>query len=235
MQEGDLLLCTVERISPTVVFVRLPDGSEGTIISSEISPGRIKNMRAHVVPKKKVICKVLKISGDHPHLSLRRVTARERKESMQEFKQEQTLGASLKQILGKDSEKIKETIVKDFESLQKFIEAAREDKTLLKKYIPASAQEQLNKILEKKRKAVELNQIIKLKCIEDDGINKIRNTLALEDKKISITYISAGKFKLKLIAEDFKQGKKELQAITEQLEENAKKNSCEIHITEDKK
>ena len=235
MNEGDLILCTVERITPTVVFVKLPDGSEGTIISSEIAPGRIKNMRAHVVPKKKVICKVLKISGDHPHLSLRRVTARERKESLQEFKQEQTMEASFKQILKQDAEKIRVDIVQDFTSLQKFVEAAREDNTILEKYIQKSGQEQLKKILQKKRKAVELNQIIKLKCLEDDGINKIRDTLNLTGEEISITYISAGKFKLKLIAEDFKIGKKKMQEITEKIEENAKRNSCEIQISEDKK
>jgi translation initiation factor 2 alpha subunit (eIF-2alpha) len=235
MQERDLLLCTVERISPTVVFVRLPDGNEGTIISSEIAPGRIKNMRAHVVPKKKVVCKILKISGDHVQLSLRRVTARERKEVMQEFKQEQAIKTSFKQILKEEAENVERKINEDFKSLKEFCDIAREDKQLIEKYIPKEKQEQIEKILNKKKKSVELNQIVKLKCIEDDGINKIRNTLDLKGKEISITYISAGKFKLKLIAENFKQGKKELQAITEQLEENAKKNSCEIHISEDKK
>jgi len=45
MEEGDLVLCKVEKVTSTVTFVRLSDGQSGTIVSSEIAPGRIKLMR----------------------------------------------------------------------------------------------------------------------------------------------------------------------------------------------
>jgi len=54
-EEGDVVLCTVEKIEGTVVFVNI-DGTnkQGTIITSEVAPGRIRNIREYVVPKKKI-------------------------------------------------------------------------------------------------------------------------------------------------------------------------------------
>ena len=80
LEVGDIVLCTVDRIVGTVVFVKIKGYGEGSIIMSEIAPGRIRNLRQYVVPKKQIVCKVLRISGDRIDLSLRRVTQKEKKE-----------------------------------------------------------------------------------------------------------------------------------------------------------
>ena len=82
-EEGDLVLCTVDRIVGTVVFVKIKSKDkeiEGSIVLSEIAPGRIRNLRDYVVPKKKIVCKILRIKGENIELSLRRVSQKERKE-----------------------------------------------------------------------------------------------------------------------------------------------------------
>ena len=53
---------------------------ERSRILSEIAPGRIRNLREYVVTKKRIICKILRISGERIYLSLRRVTPKEQKE-----------------------------------------------------------------------------------------------------------------------------------------------------------
>jgi len=234
MEEGDLILCKVKEVSNTITTVELPNGKQGTIISSEIAPGRIKFMRQYVVPNKKIVCKVLEISGNNIHLSLRRVNSKERKEVMQTYKQEQATKAAFKQMLGDKLEKTKEKILGDFETLAKFIEAAREDKKLIEKYIPKVNQESIAKLTEKKKKNQELKQNIKIKCLGEDGVKKIKKVFELNDKNISVSYISAGQLKLKLVVEDFKQGKKRMAEIIEELEEKAKKYKCEFFASEDK-
>ena len=107
LEEGDIILCTVDRIVGTVVFVKIEDKEEGSIIISEIAPGRIRNLRDYVVPKKRIVCKVLRKTGDRIDLSLRRVTQKERKEVMDRSKQEQSYKNILKSVLG---EKCKEKI-----------------------------------------------------------------------------------------------------------------------------
>lgn len=231
-KEGDLILCKVKKVTNTITFVELPNGQEGTIISSEIAAGRIKLMRQYVVPNKQIVCKILSIENGNFHLSLRRVTAKEKSEVMQKAKQTQALETAFKQILKDKAEATKEKILKNFDSLYAFATSAKSDSTLLEKYIPKASQEQLEKIINKKRKNEEFKKLIKIKCLASDGLNKIRDALQISSEKTKITYITAGEFSLKLEVEDPKQGKKEMQGITEELEKKAKKNDCEIFISD---
>jgi len=234
MEEGDLLLCTVKKVTNTITFVELPNGHEGTIVSSEIAPGRIKLMRQYVVPNKKIVCKILKISGNNINLSLRRVNSKEKKEVIQSFKQSQAINVAFKQIFKENENKIEEKILKDYKDLQEFVKSARNDESLISKYIPKKNEEAIKKVINKKRKNAELKQNINIKCLEDDGVQRIKKIFNLKKPNITITYISAGKFKLKLSVEDFKQGKKEMTEILEELEKRAKENNCEFYATEEK-
>jgi translation initiation factor 2 alpha subunit (eIF-2alpha) len=234
MEEGSLVLCKVKEVSNTITSVELPDGKQGTIISSEIAPGRIKFMRQYVVPNKQIVCKILGISGDNVHLSLRRVNSKEKKEVMQIYKQEQAINVGFKQILGDNLEKVKDKILKDFETLGQFIKATREDKKLIEKYIPKTNQESIKKLTEKKKKSQELKQNIKIKCLEEDGVKKIKEIFDIKDENVSVNYISAGQFKLKLRVDDFKEGKKRIAEILEELEEKTKKYKCEFFTSEEK-
>ena len=74
MEEGDLVLCTVKRIIGTTVFVDIEGNGEGTIITAEIAPGRIRNLRDYVSPGRKIVCKILSLKGKQINLSLRRVS-----------------------------------------------------------------------------------------------------------------------------------------------------------------
>lgn len=234
MEEGDLVLCKVEKVTNTITFVSLPNGQEGTIISSEIASGRIKLMRQYVVPNKQIVCKVLRIEGNHIHLSLRRVSSKERKEVMSAYKQSQAINVAFKQILGEDGEKVKNNILEKFETLNEFATAAKVDESLIKQYIPKEKVEAIKKILEKKRRATELKQNIKIKCLEDDGVQKIKDLFNFKNPNISITYISGGNFRLKLTVQDFKEGKKQMTEIIEKLEKQAKEKNCEFYASEEK-
>ena len=57
--EGQIVLGTVSKIVGTTVFVEIEGNGEATLITSEISPGRIRNLRDYVVPGKKIVCKIL--------------------------------------------------------------------------------------------------------------------------------------------------------------------------------
>lgn len=234
MEEGDLILCKVKKVTDTITFVEMPNGHEGTIISSEIAPGRIKLMRQYVVPNKQIVCKILKIDGEHVHLSLRRVNSKEKKEVMASFKQSQVINVAFKQILGGEEESIKETILKDFKDLAEFINSARTDESLIAKYVPKEKQSAIKQVTEKRTRKEELKQNIKIKCLEDNGVSRIKKIFTIDDENVSITYISAGNFRLKLAVTDFKEGKKKMTELIEELEKEAKENNCEFYATEEK-
>ncbi len=234
-KEGDLVLCTVDKVENTICFVHLQDGSKGTIISSEIAPGRIRFMRAYVVPNKKIVCKILRVSDNSIQLSLRRVNVKEKKQVLQEHKQQLANKVALKQILGEDYEETKEKILKDYSDLLTFIQSAREDVDIFEKYIPKQYLGQIQKIVEKKKKQVELKYVIDIKCLSGDGINKIKEIFDIKDLNLRITYVSAGKFILKLKANDFKEGKMTISKILEKIEEKSKESNCELEYKEEKK
>jgi len=54
----DIIICTIKKILPNCVFVILDEyeNKEGLIHISEISPGRIRNIRDFVKEGKKIVC-----------------------------------------------------------------------------------------------------------------------------------------------------------------------------------
>ena len=87
LEDGEIVLCTVDRIDGAMVFVKIDNADGGSITFSEIAPGRIRNIRDNVIPKKRIVCKVLRVSRGNYELSLRRVTPKEKKELMEQQKQ----------------------------------------------------------------------------------------------------------------------------------------------------
>ena len=107
LEEGEIVLCTVDRIDGTNVFVSIEGDGEGIIQTSEIAAGRIRNLRDYVVPKKKIVCKILKISGNRVELSLRRVNQKEQKEILEQYKTDKSFTSILNTILGqKEAEEV---------------------------------------------------------------------------------------------------------------------------------
>jgi len=232
--EGDLVLCTVENVGNTVTSVFLVDGTRGTIVSSEIASGRIKFMRAYVVPNKKIVCKVLGIRGDNLSLSLRRVNAKEKTQVLQDYKQKQAIMVAFKSILGEDYNSVEEKILKNYSEFDDFIEDVRKDDKVISKYLLSKYVEQVQRIFDKKQRRVEVKYVISVKCLESDGMQRIKDIFQLENKDIKINYLSAGNFSLKYLADDFKSGKQDMVVILEKMQEKAKNNNCDFEYREEK-
>ena len=222
MQEGDLVLCTVDTIEGTTVFVHLPTGEKGTIVTSEVAPGRIRNIRVHVVPKKKIVCKILRIKGNNIELSLRRVNTKEKKEVMDIYQKEKGLIATLKKIF-ENADEILEKIKKEF-SITEFFEKAKQDAKILEKFIPKDSIERILKILnEKKEKDVIVKKEFNISSKAENGVSIIKSILPDE-----VTYIGAGKFLLTIKDKNYKDANQKSSAILEDIEKNAKKHGCEF-------
>ena len=131
---GDIVLCTVDKIVGTTVFVALEDKREGSIVISEIAPGRIRNLREYVVPKKKIVCKILRISSNNLELSLRRVTQKEKQEKLEAIKQEKSYKSVLRNILGDASEKAIK-VIEQQNTLYDFLKKAKVNPKILEKLV----------------------------------------------------------------------------------------------------
>ncbi len=229
-EEGDVVMCTVDKIAGTNIFVKIEGGKEGCIVMSEIAPGRIRNIRDYVVPKKKIICKILRISGDRIDLSLRRVTQKEQKEVKERDKQERSYEKILTSILGDKAREIIKTISEE-EKVYDFLQDAKENSKKLEKIVGKEDSKRILDILKaQKKKTSILKKEISLTSTKSDGISLIKKILK-QIEGFEIRYISAGKYSIKKETEDLKKTDIELKKILADLEKDAKKKGLEVSIT----
>jgi len=233
LEEGQIVFCTVDKIVGTTVFVKIQGNNEGTITTSEIAPGRIRNLRAYVVPGKKIVCKILSIKNGRIQLSLRRVKQNERKELLDKIKKEKNYNAILRTVLGKEkAEKIIEKITEK-QSIFDFFEEIKENPKNLEKSVNKKEAEKILQILEsKKDKPKEIKQIFKLSNKSSEGIKIIKEIInkACKNSRCEVSYIAAGKYRLSMIGENFKELKTEINRIINEIENKAKKQKCDFSI-----
>jgi len=231
LEVGDIVMCTVERIAGTVVFVKIDRDGQGSIILSEIAPGRIRNLREYVVPKKRIVCKVLRISGDRIDLSLRRVTQKEKKEILEEYKQEQSYKSILKTVLQNNVEKTIQEIEKT-ERLYDFLEEAKENSKKLEKIVGKKDSEKILNILKtQKQKTAIIKKEFNLTTTKPNGLKLIKEILKPR-KNIETKYLSAGRYILKTEAKDAKTADTELKNMLSEIEKTSKKQGLKFSITE---
>ncbi len=231
LEPGDIVLCTVDRIVGTVVFVKIDGNGEGGIIMSEIAPGRIRNLRDYVVPKKRIACKVLRVSGDRIDLSLRRVTQKEQKEVIEQENQEKSSKSILKTILGEElaEKKIKE-IYSQNNSLHEFLHQSKENpKELDKIFEKEHARKILDILKNQKQKKAEIKKEILLTSNAEDGLDKIKRVFA-EKGKAEIKYLSGGRYSIKIEDIELKKADNSLRIILQEIEKKAKQEGVQFAI-----
>ena len=230
--EGDLILCTVTSVQFHSVFVDIEEyGKGGMIHISEVSPGRIRNIRDFVKEGKKIVCKVLRINQEKGYidLSLRRVNESEKKRKIEDIKKEQNAEKIIEIAAGKIGIKteqlymeISEKIMKNYSSLHAFFEEAIKDDKLLesvvsdKKYLKIIDETVKQRI---KPTEVEIKGKLKITTFAPDGIGIIKESLKkAEDAgkgKITINYLGSGLYRFMIRAPDYKEAEKLMKNATE--------------------
>lgn len=229
LAEGDSFLCTVTRIESAAVFVNIDDlNIEGMIVYSEISAGRIRNIREFVSVGKKIVCKVLRKKDNHIELSLRRVTASERDGIMDKYQKERVLSSILKPILKEAVPQIVEKIKKEKDILE-IVNNLRSNPQPLKEYLTPSQFDILKKQLsEKKEKEKEVKRKISLKSDSESGIKDIKSILDVE--KADISYLGSSQFLITVKAKEYKQANSQLEKILASIKDNSKAHKAQLEI-----
>ena len=229
-EEGDLVLCTVTNVQFHSVFVDLDEyGKGGMIHISEVSPGRIRNIRDFVKEGKKVVCKVLRINKEKGYidLSLRRVNESEKRRKIDGIKLEQNAEKIVEIAAGKIGMKTEELYNKFPEklragSLYEFFEASVKNESLLEdlgidgKYLQAIAETIKQRI---KPVDVEISGKLRIATFAPNGIDVIKESLkkAMEAGKgrMGINYLGSGLYKFMVKAPDYKEAEKLMKNATE--------------------
>ncbi len=244
-EEDEIVLCKVTKIYPSSVFVDLLEYNDsGMVHISEVSPGRIRNLRDYVSVGRQIVCKVLRIHRDRGHidLSLRRVNSNQRREKLDEIKQEMKAESLVKAVSKRLKitpevlyKKLTEKIFKDYSHLHLcFKELVTDEKfDLTKLGIEAKiAKEIKTAVLDKfKPKKFIIQGEIEIKTYHPEGVDKIKKVL-MEVEKVSETinlfYLGAGRYKVIIEDFDYKPAEKTLKNVLKHLDKFNDKQSTAV-------
>lgn len=235
-EEGELVLCTVEQILKTSVFVKL-DGYDkvGIVTTAEISPGRIRNIRDFVVLNKKIVCKVLRVDVERGHidLSLRRVSLKERKDLLEEYSKEKSAVSILSKILGENLNELSEKIKSEYKSLYIFLQSSRENPDLLKKF--GIKEDDAKKIFDAISEKIKIKKIEAKAKIEINGIKDIdiiKEALKIDNPKVKVSYISAPFYLISIEGKDYKDVNHSMSQVLSEIKSRVKKAGGEVEESE---
>ncbi|MEM4260434.1 MAG: S1 RNA-binding domain-containing protein [Candidatus Woesearchaeota archaeon] len=230
-EEGELVQCLITKIQYNSVFATLTEYEKtGMIHISEISPGRIRNIRDFVVEGKIVICMVLKVNKERGYidLSLRRVNESEKRKKSDEIKQEQkaeklieTVAELLKKPVQDIYREISVPITKKYRYIHyAFEEVITNNLNLESLGIKKEITDPLTKIIKDKIriKEIYIKGEIKISIYEQNGLNIIKKALMNAEKnKNIIRYLGGGKYSITFTASDYKIAEKEMKETIENL------------------
>lgn len=238
-EEGELVFCTVTNVQYNSVFVKIEEyGRQGLIHISEVSPGRIRNIRDYVKEGKMVVCKVIKIDKERGHidLSLRRVTEMQKRQKTDERKQEQkaekiieSLATQIKKQPEKLYEEIAKVVLPKYEMIHyAFSDVVENDISLEKLGVPKEYAKTLEESIREKikPKSVVISGTISMKSYAEEGLELVKEALiAAEktDKAVIIRYLGAGNYSIEIEAKDYKEAEKILKNALDAIETKLKK------------
>jgi len=228
---GELVLCTVKKISLHSVFVSLDEylNVEGMIHISEIAPGRIRNLRDYVKEGKRIVCKVLYINPatGNIDLSLRRVGTSFMVQKINEEKQEEkseklleSVGTELKLSLAEMYKQVGEMAIMNYGSLHNFFqEIVASGKEIIDELkIPGNLSKRLYEVVKEKIKPVEFTAegTLKLVSYDSNGVDIVKEALkTIDNAGGKVTYLGAPKYKVEFTSFDKKEASKKLSSSTE--------------------
>ncbi|ENN96651.1 translation initiation factor IF-2 subunit alpha [Methanocaldococcus villosus KIN24-T80] len=236
-EEGDIVIGVVKEVKPYGAFVELLEypGKEGMIHISEVTSGWVKNIRDHVKPGQRVVAKVLRVDEKKGHidLSLKRISEQQRREKIQEWKRFQRASKMLERAaekLGKSLEEAWDEVGYLLED--EFGELYNAFETLVIEGKEALegldiSEDWKNVLYEVAKESIELTNvevegIIEMTCFEPDGIDRIKKALKealkanpYEDVEVKITYVGAPKYRVEVIAPDYKSGEEVFKNVCE--------------------
>ncbi len=240
--KGEIVIGTVKRVLDFGAFVSLDEyeGREGMVHISEVASGWIKDIREHVKKGQKVICKVLDINPKRGHidLSIKDVNERQRREKLQQWKNEMRAFKWL-EIIGEklnvsmdELERIGKKLLKEYDSVYSaFEDAAYEGYEVLTPIVGEKFAKEMAELAREniKPKRVKVRGYFELKSMASDGIERIKKALA-EAKKVAkdgvemkIEYLGAPRYRIVVEAEDYKIAENVLKKATERVLKTIKK------------
>jgi len=231
-EPGELVVGRVDEIEDFGVFVDLLEYEDkrGLCHISEVASGWIKNVRDHVNTDQRVVAKVLDVdrSAQQIDLSLKDVNDHQRKDKIQEWKNEQKADNWMELAFGEEISDerytaIANALLAEFASLYDGFEQAAIHGSEALADVDLD-DEEIDAIVETARENVSVPYVtvtgyVDLTC-PDGGVDVIQDALKAaegngeipEEVDLDVTYVGAPEYRIEVRAPDYKTAESQLEA-----------------------
>lgn len=243
LKEGELVKGRVKKILPQCAFLELEsyENKKGTLHISNISSSWVKDIKDEIGKGEELICKVIEVNEDI-ELSLKAVSEeeklqKEREESLERRAEEILKAAAKKADIDKEEiEKIEKNTYGKSRSLYGYLELAKEKGVEIFKEVGASKEliKSLEEVLKERRGEIKVKERLKITSLGGNGIKNIKEILS-GFESLETTYLGAPRYLVKLKAEDYKTGQKELDKIIEKMKEKGRQKGVSVEKIKTKK
>ena len=225
---GEIIIASVTKIMDHGAYVTLDeyDDIQGFLHISEIAPGWIRSVSKYVKIGEKKVLLVKRVSKNRSDidLSLKQISADQRKKKLLEVKKYDKGKTLLNSVIKKanlsniDAEKLEEVLYEKFDSVyDAFSTIARGGAESIKplklsKNIETAMIDISSKI---RLSSVEIRGIMDISVKNSNGVETIRDTLmsAAKNDGVKISYMGAPKYRLSIIASDFKSAERAIKPV----------------------
>jgi translation initiation factor 2 subunit 1 len=240
-ESGEIVICTVRELTSHGIYVNLDqyEGMNGFLHVSEISTGWVRNIERVAKVQQKLVLKVIRANKMRREidLSLRQVTNEERRAKVIEWKREERALAimnAVKNHMNLSDEQVKPVIAKledEFGTLYAALETAakKKEKAFQSSELPQGMAKVIADIAAEKiiPPSYEVGALVEVSSRAPDGIDHVKRTLlaaaSTASGEVHITYAGAPKYRVRVVADDYKQAEKELDAVIEQIKDGVGK------------
>ncbi|KAB1186542.1 MULTISPECIES: translation initiation factor IF-2 subunit alpha [Haloferax] len=230
---GELVVGKVDEITDFGVFVDLEEYEDkrGLCHISEVASGWIKNVRDHVREGQTVVAKVLDVneSSQQIDLSIKDVNEHQRKEKIQEWKNEQKADKWMALAFGEDISDeqygaVANALLAEFETLYDSFEQAAIHGTEALEDVDLDDDE-IEVIVDTARQNVSVPYVnvtgyVDLRSPAGTGVDDVKEALKAaegdgevsDEIELTVTYVGAPEYRIKVKAPDYKTAESELDA-----------------------
>lgn len=219
---GEFVICSVASVKNFGAFVTLDeyDNKEGFIHVRNIASGWVKYIRDFIREGQKVVCKVLGVDSSKGHidLSLKSVNDHQKREKIQQWKNEKKAEKLIEIVANRLSISIDDAydefgikITEFYGSLYNAFESAASNPDEIRENYEGDWVDKFIEVSEENVAVphVSIDGILKMKSMSPTGIEDIKKALmegmkASEDAKVSITSIGSPRYRIAITADDYK-------------------------------
>jgi translation initiation factor 2 subunit 1 len=232
-ENGDLVVCTVKNVKNFGAFVTLDeyDDKEGFVHVRDIASGWVKYIRDFVREGQKIVCKVLGVDSTKGHidLSLKSVNEHQKREKIQQWKNEKKAEKLVEIIAERMSISVDDAydmfgnkLLEEYETLYGAFESVV---TYPEEFLEEFSGEWTDTFMEVAKEnvappTVQIDGILEMTSSAPDGMERVKNALlkgleAADGNAVEITCVGCPKYRVVVTAGEYKEAEETMRRVSE--------------------